>query len=209
MGTGHLPDETLSRVMAQLKEIPGDYAEIGVYKGALFKRLVRLAHIHNRTAHAFDSFEGMDTPSKNDGTTYYKGRLSSGGIDNFRRIILESIQDNRNPALNSKQTSGPAAPIQDDVFQLWEGYVPECLKKCPVNDFAFIYIDLDHQNPTRIAIDWSWPRLRKGGIIGFDDYFPEHNMLASPPIDEFLKLRQDDIQLVHFSNNQLFARKCP
>lgn len=208
MGTGYLPDDILGDVLNEVVHIPGDFAEIGVFQGALFKRLVAVAQVLRRKAHAFDSFVGMDEPSPRDFGKYPKGTLSSGGKDHFRRVILDSIERHRNLARSGQQDVGVYVDnIRDDVFELWDGYVPECLHKCPINQFSFIYIDLDHHDPTLQAIEWAWPRLAPGGILGFDDYFPGRDRLASPPIDAFLDQRYAQLRLIHFNNNQLFVRK--
>ncbi len=208
MGTGFLPDGVLSGVMNELINVPGDFAEVGVFQGALFKRIVAVAQVLHRKAHAFDSFVGMDEPTAMDAGKYPKGDLSSGGKENFRRTILNSIRQHREVSLDADQQAGVATDaIHDDVFSLWDGYVPECLEKCPVENFAFIYIDLDHHDPTQQAIEWAWPRLVEGGLLGFDDYFPGRQKLASPPIDAFLDREHANLKLLHFDNNQIFIRK--
>lgn len=208
MGTGYLPDDVLGRVINELVNVPGDFAEVGVFQGALFKRLVAVSQVLNRRAHAFDSFVGMDEPTEKDAGKYPKGQLSSGGQENFRSIIQASIQQHREVSLAVGQEAGvETAAIRDDVFDLWDGYVPHCLEKCPISNFAFVYIDLDHHDPTQQAIDWAWPRLVVGGILGFDDYFPGRQKLASPPIDAFLDKEHSHLQLLHFDNNQIFIRK--
>lgn len=208
MGTGFLPDGVLSGVMNELINVPGDFAEVGVFQGALFKRIVAVAQVLHRKVHAFDSFVGMDEPTAMDEGKYPKGDLSSGGKENFRRNILNSIRQHREVSLSSDREAGVASEeIQDNIFELWDGYVPECLDKCPVGDFAFIYIDLDHHDPTQQAIEWAWPRLVEGGILGFDDYFPGRQKLASPPIDAFLDREHAHLKLMHFDNNQIFIRK--
>ncbi len=210
MGTGYLPDNVLSGVMNELINVPGEFAEIGVFQGALFKRMVAVAQVLHRRVHAFDSFVGMDEPTAMDQGKYPKGDLSSGGKENFRQIILNSIRQHREISLNSGQEAGvTSGAIRDDLFDLWDGYVPECLEKCPVTNFAFIYIDLDHHDPTQQAIEWAWPRLVEGGILGFDDYFPGRQILASPPIDAFLDNEHANLKLMHFDNNQIFIRKQP
>ena len=208
MGTGFLPDGVLSGVMNELINVPGDFAEVGVFQGALFKRIVAVAQVLHRKAHAFDSFVGMDEPTEKDAGKYPKGDLSSGGKENFRRIILNSIRQHRDVSLDTNQQAGVKTDeIRDDIFSLWDGYVPECLEKCPVTEFAFIYIDLDHHDPTQQAIEWAWPRLVEGGLLGFDDYFPGRQKLASPPIDAFLDREHANLKLLHFDNNQIFIRK--
>lgn len=208
MGTGYLADDVLGDVMQELIHVPGDFAEIGVYQGKLFKRLVAVAQVLQRTAHAFDSFVGMAAPTARDGGKYPQGSLSSGGVEHFRSTIQESISRHRQLAHAAQKDVGVLpGQIRDDAYQLWAGFVPDCLNRCPVQQFSLIYIDLDHHDPTAQAIDWAWPRLVPGGILGFDDYFPGRDRLASPPIDRFLKKHFLDLQLVRFENNQLFVRK--
>lgn len=208
MGTGYLPDDVLGDVLNEVINVPGDFAEVGVFQGALFKRLVAVAQVLKRTAHAFDSFEGMAEPTARDAGKYPKGALSVGGKERFRQIIQHSVDRHRQLAHAAHQNVG-ALPgdIRNDAFALWDGYVPDCLTKCPVQQFSFIYIDLDHHDPTAAALEWAWPRLAPGGILGFDDYFPGRERLASPPIDAFLDQQYRDLRLVHFANNQLFIRK--
>ncbi len=208
MGTGYLPDDVLGDMLNEVIHVPGDFAEVGVFQGALFKRLVAVAQVLKRKVHGFDSFVGMAEPTERDGGQYPKGALSSGGKENFRQIILQSINRHRHLASRAERSVG-ALPgdIRDDSFVLWEGYVPDCLQKCPVTQFSFIYIDLDHHDPTCQAIEWAWPRLAPGGVLGFDDYFPGRGKLASPPIDSFLDQCYPELRLLHFQNNQLFIKK--
>ena len=127
MGTGYLPDNVLSGVINELVNTPGDFAEVGVFKGALFKRIVAVSQVLNRKAHAFDSFVGMDEPTTMDAGKYPKGDLSSGGKENFSRIIHDSIQQHREVSLTDGQGAGVALEnIRDDIFELWDGYVPQC-----------------------------------------------------------------------------------
>jgi len=206
MGTGYLPDDVLSNLMNELVNVPGDFAEVGVFRGALFKRLVAVAHVLKRTVHGFDSFVGMNEPTAHDQGRYQKGELSVGGVEAFRNIINQSVAQHRQLSLRSN-VGAMSNEIREDRYQLWEGYVPDCLTKCPVQQFAFIYLDLDHHDPTEQALEWAWPRLAPGGILGFDDYFPGRDRLASPPIDRFLEKELGQLRLVQFSNNQLFIRK--
>lgn len=208
MGTGYLPDDVLGEVLNEVIHVPGDFAEVGVFQGALFKRLVAVAQVLHRRVHAFDSFVGMAAPTARDEGKYPAGTLSSGGKENFRRIVQASIDRHRQLAHQATRDVGVLpGNVRDDVFELWEGFVPHCLNQCPVQQFSFIYIDLDHHDPTAEAIRWAWPRLAPGGILGFDDYFPGRQRLASPPIDAFLEQEYTGLHLMHFQNNQLFVRK--
>jgi len=188
MGTGILSNNALKQMIKMITDVPGDFAEIGVFRGATFKRLLLFAQIMHRHAHAFDSFIGMNQPGEKDGKHYDTGKFNIGGVETFKKWML-------------------AEHFDENLFSLWDGYVPSCLKKCPSTNFSFIYIDLDHHDPTAQAIEWAWPRLAKGGIMGFDDYFPGKNILASPPIDQFLGANKDTYETVYFDNSQIFIRK--
>ena len=187
MGTGILSDTTLTDMTGRVAHVRGDFAEVGVFKGDTFRRLVAAAREQGKTAHAFDSFVGMNDPGPLD-DGYPKGYLDVGGGKNFRDLML-------------------AEGLNERDFELWAGYVPDCLEKCAQTVFSLIYVDLDHHDPTAMSIRWAWPRLAPNGILGFDDYFPERPTLASPAIDAFLEEHDGSFEKLHFDNNQLFLRK--
>ena len=56
----------LIRLTDQIKGIPGDFSETGVYKGDSFSLVAQLANQQGKHAHAFDSFEGMAEPGAMD-----------------------------------------------------------------------------------------------------------------------------------------------
>lgn len=187
MGDGKLSDRDLARCLAETDAIPGDYAEVGVYKGHLFNRLARAAHERKRIAHAFDSFEGMAEPGPKDGHQYPAGALSVGGVDAF----IEQIQ---------------APP---EAWELWRGFVPFCFQGFH-KSLAFAYLDLDHYQPTRQAIAFLWPLIEPGGILAFDDYFPTRRELATPAIERFLLWARSNRQVGAERtnrNNQLFVTR--
>jgi hypothetical protein len=189
MGNGYLPDSIMLSMLDMAKLIDGDFMEMGVLKGGLFKRIVKYASKNGKMAHAVDSFIGMNDPSDMDGERYPKGRFDIGGPNAFINIMREEGLD-------------------DDLYQIWPGYMPEGLNDFPENKkLSFVYIDFDHHDPTEMAIEWAVPRLIEGSIIGFDDYFPKRKLLASPPIDRFIDESGDSFELLSFSNNQIFMRK--
>lgn len=180
MGTGRLDDGLLLQAV-EATTARGDIAEVGVYRGHLFHRLIKLAHVWGTTAHAFDSFEGMGDPGEYDQGMYRRGQLSSGGIAAFRKAM----------------GSGD--------YELHQGYIPDCFAGSEHLRFAFAYLDVDHYEPTRVALPWLWERLLPGGVLGMDDTFPGRGILAGKAIDEWLDVEQPEV--IAFSNNQMFVRK--
>ncbi len=183
MGSGKLKQVDLN-IIADLLPKHGDLAEVGVLHGHLFNRLVALAKERQCKAHAFDSFEGMDVPTEADGGKYGKGSLNVGGLDNFKKIMADRYN------------------IFASEYVTHEGFIPHCFDTD--QKFAFIYIDVDHAVPTQLAIQWALAHLLPEGVIGFDDYFPDRKILASPAIDEFLEAV--DHNVVHENKNrQIFV----
>lgn len=184
---GKLKDDVLKMVTDAVALVPGDFAEVGVYRADLFKRLVPIANAQGRLAHGFDSFQGMAKPTAQDSGEYEEGKLSVGGIKVFKRIL-------------------DAADVNGG-YALYQGYVPDCLLKLPPSvRFSFAYIDLDQYLPTVVALEWVHPLIAVGGILGLDDYFPK-KCLASLAIDEFRSRYGRQYELFHYGDNQLFLRK--
>jgi O-methyltransferase len=164
-----ISDADLSALLEKISALPGDYAEVGVYRGATFRRLARDAERRKIIAHAFDSFLGMDEPTAMDGPNYPKGRLSCGGVGNFARMMGET-------------------GISQKFYQLHAGYIPDCFREIPATlRFKFALIDVDQYAPTLAALEWIWPRMTVGGIVVCDDYFPGAQKYASAGVDEFLR----------------------
>lgn len=186
MGTGRLDSKAIQFLTGLVKDISGDFAEVGVLRGDTFKQLIPIALSQNKKVHAFDSFCGMNDPGPLDGTNYPKGRFDIGGVGPFRSILEKS-------------------GFQSGQYMLWPGYVPSCFELCDEERFSFIYIDLDHAEPTLDSIEWAGHVISDGGIIGFDDYFPGSELGPSYYIDKFIE-ETEDLKEVYHANNQIFFK---
>ncbi len=178
----------IQRLAGWVAGTPGDFAEIGVYKGDAFRKVVAEASAQGKTAHAFDSFEGMDTPGPEDGDEYPKGKLDVGGAGRFLQIMKEHGLD-------------------EEAFRIWAGFIPACFEE--VGDairFSFVILDVDHYQPTVDALAWVWPRLNRGGILALDDFIPTHDRLATKAIKEFLR-KHGDYDIRDYFNHQLILAK--
>jgi O-methyltransferase len=164
-----IDDARLSSLLQRVAHLPGDYAEIGVFKGATFTRLARHAAGAGIVAHAFDSFQGMDEPTDMDGPQYPKGKMSCGGVRWFAGMMR-------------------AHGIEPNSYKLHAGYVPACFDDVAADQlFRFALVDLDQYAPTLAALEWVWPRMSSGGVVVCDDYFPGADRYASAAVDVFLR----------------------
>jgi hypothetical protein len=79
-------------------------------------------------------------------------------------------------------------------------------------DYDFIYVDADHTTVGVILdAELSWPKLKSGGIMAFDDYTWGHasgdpRLAPQVGIDLFLHRHQLDLQVL-VKNNQVWVKK--
>lgn len=181
-------ESDLSYFLELVKDIKGDIAEVGVWKGDTFRKLLKLSGKYSKKCHAFDSFEGMAEPGENDDNHYFKGKFDIGGVNEFKNIFSNEGFD-----LNS--------------FSTYEGFVPDCFRTWPSDKaLSFVIIDLDHYKPTVDAMGWAWRHLSVGGIMALDDFVTSHNHHATLAIKEFLR-DQVNYHFVNYFNQQLFLKK--
>ena len=185
MGSGRLSPKVLLELTEEVKDISGDFAEVGVFRGVTFKQLVPIATEQSKIAHAFDSFRGMAAPGELDLPGYPEHKFDIGGPRVFRQILEHE-------------------GITASQYAIWAGYVPDCLEMSDVEEISFAYVDLDHYMPTRDAIDWITPKLAQGAVIGFDDYFESRTLGPSIIINAFRGAFKLDV--LYDKNNQIFFR---
>ena len=175
--------------MADLvRAVPGDFAEIGVFRGAAFTKLALAAIEQQKIAHAFDSFAGMDEPAPEDGGQYPKGRFDIGGAEKFVQLMN-------------------VAGLVPSTYRVWAGYIPACFANVPPEQgFSLVVIDVDHYRPTAASLAWACPRINRGGILALDDFLPASSRLATKAIMEFLARDTRFEELARF-NQQLILRK--
>lgn len=123
------------------RSVPGDVAEIGVYKGGVVAALA--AMFPDKTAHAFDTFNGMPA-------TQFAS-IEHHGPGDFADTSVEAV----------------SAVMRTANYQLHAGRFPETAVE---GSFSFVHADGDYYETTRDVINWFWPRLSSGGIIVFDDW---------------------------------------
>jgi hypothetical protein len=166
--------ELLELCFDKVLHTAGVFVEIGVYKGDTFQFIAREAKLQGKKSYAFDSFAGMGEPSEFDidprpnKPQYPKGKFDTGG---FQHIInlLSGLELNK------------------DYFII-DGFVPETFKRFPENEkIAFVYLDVDHHQPTVDSLDWLWnKKLALGGILLCDDFPKNTKIFAAKAIKEFM-----------------------
>jgi hypothetical protein len=164
----------LTRFARQAANLPGNFAEFGVYRGGCSWMVLSTARLdESRRLHLFDTFEGIPDTGLSEGerTAGFAGRLDDTSADYVAKLL---------------------APW-DPIPRLWPGDVFETMPAADTGDLAFAHIDLNAAAPTVYVLEHVYARLVPGGVIVFDDYgwpgYEEQRAL----VDGLLRDRPEDV----------------
>jgi O-methyltransferase len=150
-------------------QTPGDFAEVGVYKGST----ARLIHHYapERCLHLFDTFEGF-------GPTLVMAEKTRTG-----HIVAPSHFGDTNVEAVRRYI----APLNANVYLykgLFPGSVPPALDS---RRYSFVHLDVDLYESTLAGLQFFYPRMSPGGMILVHDYNAWPG--ARKAVDEFMRGR--------------------
>lgn len=120
---------------------PGEFVEVGVYKGGSALYLARVASAQSRRLYLYDTFTGMPLADPAKGDKHHVGDFSDTSAEAVQRLI-------------------PSAILRPGVFS-GGLFVP-----VPV---AFAHIDCDQYESLRTCFEVIVPHMVPGGIMLLDD----------------------------------------
>jgi O-methyltransferase len=126
--------------------IPGELAEVGVYKGGT--AAIILASVPEKHLYLFDTFEGL--PINGTGNQPHKAGDYSGS--------LGQVKKNLSPFADR-------VTLYRGVFPRETGHAVQELK------FSFVHLDTDLYESTLDSLKFFWPRMSPGGVILSHDYY--------------------------------------
>ena len=147
----------------EAERVPGDFAEVGVYKGNSAKVLSLLAPA--RLLWLFDTFAGFDDADvAADPRTDVKRRdFGDTSRDAVERFVGKS-----------------------DRVRFVQGRFPDTVGAVPDGArFALVHLDADLYEPIRAGLEFFYPRLSPGGLVLVHDYGSGHWPGARQAVDEF------------------------
>ena len=167
------------------ENIPGDFAECGVWRGgsvmAMAKELGRI-NVTDRKIWLYDTFAGMTEPTNND--------IEAGtGVTASEMLSTTDIGDGTNVwcvagradvEANVRSTGYPF-----ENFTFVEGDVAVTLLSAVPDQIALLRLDTDWYESTRIGLEVMYPRLAVGGVCILDDY--GHWQGARKAVDEYFE----------------------
>jgi len=157
----------------------GDIAEVGVYQGGSAK-LICEARNENKVLYLFDTFEGLPTPGKFDGS-FKKGKYNTS---------LKYAQD----CLRSYKN----VYFYQEIF-------PETASSIENKNFSFVHLDVDIYKSTQDCLEFFYPRMSKGGIILSHDYSSMGRTPVKKAFDEFFTNKPEAI--IEFPTSQCMIIK--
>jgi O-methyltransferase len=141
---------TLELVAYEIKnrELQGNVAELGVYKGK-FARYIN-QYFPDRLLYLFDTFEGFD----NRDVVSETAKNFSSGEQDFSNTSIETV-------LKLMPNPGKCKPVK--------GFFPE--SAVGIDDrFVFVSLDADLYEPIYNGLNFFYPKLVSGGYIFIHDF---------------------------------------
>jgi len=151
----------LYQLAGQARGIPGEAAEVGVYKGGTARLISRVLADTPKRVHIFDTFAGM--PSSVRPMDFVR---TGDFADTSAERVGQYLKDCHNVEIHPGFFPGTAAPVADARF-------------------AFAHLDADSYQSIHDCCEFFYPRLEKGGILIVDDYGSSICQGVRPAVDQF------------------------
>ncbi len=169
-------------------DIKGDIVECGVWRGGnliLFKKIIDALNLEKKIF-AFDTFQGMPEPSKEDldlkdidAEKIYQNYKNKdlkwcfSDIDEVKNNISKFFKD------YNKSFNFIRGKVEDTLMQ--EDNLPQTI--------SLLRLDTDFYESTKKELEILYPRLNKGGVLIIDDY--GHWKGSKKAVDEYFKSERD------------------
>jgi hypothetical protein len=165
-------------------DIPGDFAECGVWRGgsimAMMRALLQL-NVQDRAFYLFDTYEGMPPPGEKDVT--FRGEPAAE--------IFEQVQCCA--SMEEVATVIHGMGYDRTKIHFVRGRVEQTLPACAPENIALLRLDTDWYESTRHELIHLYPRLSHGGVLIVDDY--GHWRGARQATDEYFNQRREPLLL--------------
>jgi hypothetical protein len=143
--------------------IPGDFAELGVWKGNSAAILAHFAAQSGRRLYLFDTFSGFDARDL--------VGVDQGQQRDFSDTSLEGVR---------------ATVGHTEISTYLQGFFPDTITdEVRERQFALAHIDCDLYEPMKAALAFFYQRMPQGGMLILHDYSSGTWEGATRAVDEF------------------------
>lgn len=159
----------LYQLVLTTQKLPGDIAELGVFRGGSAKLIASLKG--DKQLHLFDTFEGMPA---------VRADLDRHQPGDFAETSLEAVQ---------RYLGGFSG-----VF-FYKGFFPESARELASStaSFSLVHLDADIYESTKAGLTFFYPRMAKGGVIISHDYRSLHCPGVKRAFDEFFSDKPESV----------------
>ncbi len=162
----------------QTRKVPGDIAEVGVYRGGSAK--IICAAKGERQLHLFDTFEGLPKVDEVDAVwPFYEGKFAASFEDVRKYLNNES-----------------------NVF-FYKGIFPDTSGPVTDQTFSLVNLDVDTYESTKQCLRFFYSRMSPGGIIISHDYLTAPGVRKA--FDEFFMDKVEPV--IETAGSQCFVVK--
>jgi hypothetical protein len=189
----------------EVKNIPGDIVECGVFKGTGLYTFLKLKNIFNpNSSKKVIGFDFFDTDGLISSINNKEDKDAMDVLFKERHFShTKSFKENFKLQLINHGFS-------ESEFDLIEGDVSETTKLFSQNNPGFkislLYMDLDLEIPTYDTLVNLWDNITKGGIIVFDEY-GYHKWSESKGVDRFINEKNLEIKSLDFICPTAYIKK--
>jgi hypothetical protein len=183
----------LLRFVSETRDVPGDIAQCGVYKGGTLIPLglhVRQQRIP-KTVFGFDSFTGFDADD-------VRSELSVSELTPDRDRNLRSFTDT---SLEKVRANTRRLRLEPTV-ELVKGFFKETLPRYGERQFSFVHLDCDLYQAYADCLAFFYPRLAEGAVVLFDEYNDPPWPGCNKAVDEFLADKPEKPVMAESDNYQ-------
>lgn len=167
-------------------EVPGDIAELGVFRGAglmTWANLLEAYCIGDRTkvVYGFDNWKGFGALAPEDGRADdHSGKIIGGfNPEGYLEELKSAI------SIFDADRFIPLKPRVKLIEGEIEDMVPSWLEANPGVRLSLVHFDCDLYRPTKAALAALWDRVVRGGVVIFDEYAIADWPGESRAVDEF------------------------
>jgi hypothetical protein len=164
----------------QVKDLPGDIVEVGVFKGAGLGLFLNLKAMYE-----------PNSLMKVIGFDFFNPGTLLESLDGLNKTMMETVVSRVSEKdISLESVTQSLSKFNEESYLLVQG---DAVTKCrefnasnPGARIKLLYMDIDVGEPTYEILSTLWKKVVKNGIIVFDEY-AYHKWDESDGVDKFLK----------------------
>ena len=152
----------LASLTAHASHLPGDLAELGVYRGGTALLMCRASAGSGKRIYLFDSFEGLPANDPVKDVSFEEGQFAAD-LGSVERVLSEF----------------------EEVVEIHKGWIPDTFTSLEDRAYALVHVDVDLYRSALDCCEYFYPRVTAGGALLFDEYGFAEALGERDAVDEF------------------------